>query len=448
MNKKKKSNAARIIVVFLVLFSIPNSKVRSTAAPNPDQTILEVRQAGAQPAWGTSRTIHALHVLTFRWKTDVPMTNFGQWQLLDYPPPPQDLMAQPFATSNVGPPAPTGQFENFTIDFAAIQQQNPGKIPSTAPAQPKDYYLRLVPWKTMDMTDPNNVAGTISINVKITYVKSPPPPANPLSLDYVFDFTGGHYVDISYGANKPVVPIVSVSLKPPDKNAQGNPVFKGKIVGASVPFLSGYERDGEVELRGLTPKTHYHYIVEVKDEKGDKAYKTGQFTTATRYVEVAFQKIFMIDDSDGFPSGAGDLRFGFFVNTTNALGPSKTFPQNKNMDFPTGETKTFNVFKTLEDPPDTMTVRVNGSDQDDCGDVLHHPLCNCANGIGDRGSITDANMPNFTCKDGSGEFSAATKTVKIPDVTDRSRFGVEFFQETFTMTADNGNLKFRVTGSI
>jgi hypothetical protein len=87
-------------------------------------------------------------------------------------------------------------------------------------------------------------------------------------------------------------------------------------------------------------------------------------------VDVAFEKIFMIDDSDGFPSGAGDMNFAFFVNAINVLGPGKRMPQSNTMDFPTGQTKTFDIFKTLEDPADNVTVRVNGSDQDDCGDVV------------------------------------------------------------------------------
>lgn len=293
------------------------------------------------------------------------------------------------------------------------------------------------------------MTGQTSDPVKITYVKSSQPPSEPLNFIFVAEFwTGGHFVDIGYGTNKPVIPLITVSTTAPVTDAKGNPSFpkKATIVSSSLPFLGGYEKDGEVELRNLTPKTHYHYIVEAKDEKGQFAYQTGQFTTAKRFVEVAFEKIFMIDDSDGFPSGAGDMNFAFFVNGANVLGKDKTLPdRGTTMDFPTGQTNTFNVLKTLEDPPNTVTVRVNGSDQDDCGDVLHHPLCNCLSGGGEGHIVTDPHMKNHTCKDGSGEQSAATDTLNIPDVTDRSQF--EFLQEPFTMTADNGNLKFRVSGS-
>src|SRR5262245_47495650 len=115
--KLKNIMAAIFVIVLLTLLLTPGS-VHSRAVPNPDQTILQVRQPGAQPGWYTSRTIHALHGLSFRWKTDVPMTNYGQWQLCDYPPPPQDLMAQPFAVSDPTQPLPVppaGQYGTFTL---------------------------------------------------------------------------------------------------------------------------------------------------------------------------------------------------------------------------------------------------------------------------------------------------------------------------------------------
>src|SRR5213593_2549845 len=101
VQNKLRNITAGSIAILLLLSSVPLIKTSSAALPNPDQTVLQVRLAGAQPSWDTSRTIHALHALTFRWKTDVPMTNFGQWQLCDYPPLPQDLMAQPFVVANV-----------------------------------------------------------------------------------------------------------------------------------------------------------------------------------------------------------------------------------------------------------------------------------------------------------------------------------------------------------
>jgi hypothetical protein len=437
---------ALLILTFFIRIAVPAEPKYANPVPFVGNTVLDVRLSGGQPQWGNSRTLHALHTITFRWKTDVPNTAYGEWQLLDYKPQPNGMNETPFAKASVALP-PSGQFQEFTIDFVQLQQQNPSKIPANAPAAGKDYWIRMVPWTAGG----GAVAGQISAAIKLTYVKASTPPPAPLTLNYVAEFwIGGHYVDIGYGANHPVAPLITISTSAPVKDANGNPVFdkQAKIVSSSIPFLSGYEDNGEVELRNLTPKTHYHYIVEAKDEKGQKAYKAGQFTTAKRFVEVAYEKIFMIDDSDGFPSGAGDMNFSFFVNNENIQGPNKMTPEHNTMVFSTGQTKTFNVFKTLEDPPDKLNLRVNGSDQDDCGDVIHHPLCNCGPGGGEGSIITDPKMKNHTCSDGSAELSAATTMMNVPDVTDRSEFGIEFFQKSFSMTGDNGHLKFRVSGSM
>jgi hypothetical protein len=427
------------ILMLLVLGSLPVARSVFAVNLGPfDQTVLDVRQPGAQTQWGGSRTIHSLHIVHFQWKTTAMNTAICVWQIFDYKPQPMGMNETPFATAKVMLPPP-GQFQEFPIDFVQLQQDNPTKIPANAPANGKDYYLRVVP------SDSSGTVGQISNTVKITYVKSPPPSANPLKIEYVFAWPGGHYVDLNYFATKPVVPVVTVSRSAPSKDAKGNPEFKkNQIVSSAFPIFSGYDAEGTVELRNLRPKTLFHYIIMAKDEKGEVTYKTGEFTTETRFVMVNFEKIFMSDDSDGFPSGAVDLSFAFFVNDVNALGNNKTFPPKDPMDFPTGSTQVFdNIFSTIKDPPNTVRVRANGFDLDDCGNPFFHPLCDCAS----PGDVLDPHMKNSTCKDGSGENAAATTTINVPDVTDRSQFGIEFDKESFSMTADNGHLKFKVFGS-
>ena len=441
MRHNRRVITAWTILLLMVLGSLPVA--RSAFALNLglfDQTVLNVRQPGAQSQWGGSRTIHSLHIVNLRWQTSAPNTAFGAWQIFDYKPQPMGMNETPFATAKVVLPPP-GQFQEFPIDLVQLQQQNATKIPANAPANGKDYYLRMVPF----LADGVTPAGQISDTVKITYVKSPPPSPNPLKIEYVFAWPGGHYVDLNYFATKPVVPVVTLSRSPPSKDAKGNPEFKkNQIVSVAFPFLSGYDAESTVELRNLTPKTLFHYIIMAKDEKGEVAYKTGEFTTETRFVTVNFEKIFMIDDSDGFPSGAGDMNFAFFVNDVNVLGNKRTFPPKDPMDFSTGATQGFdNIFSTIKDPPNTVRVRANGFDLDDCGNPFFHPLCDCVS----PGDVLDPHMKNSTCKDGSGENSSATTTINVPDVTDTSQFGIEFLEKSFTMTADNGHLKFKVFGS-
>jgi len=113
-----------IIITILAMVLSALSAIRHTSAINwnPDQTILEVKQPGAQAQWGTTRTIHALQLVTFRWKTDVPNTDYVEWQMLDYKPQPNGMGETPFATRKLKKmPAP--DFQEFTIDFAHQQQQ-------------------------------------------------------------------------------------------------------------------------------------------------------------------------------------------------------------------------------------------------------------------------------------------------------------------------------------
>lgn len=142
-NRRSVAAATALVLLVFCLSSIATLTVAFN--PGPDYTLLEVRQPVAQPAWSNSRTIHSLHDVTFRWKTDVPNTAYVEWQMLDYKPQPNGMFETPFATRKLMKP-PSGQFQQFVIDFAQIQQQNPTKIPANAPATPKDYYIRLVPW--------------------------------------------------------------------------------------------------------------------------------------------------------------------------------------------------------------------------------------------------------------------------------------------------------------
>jgi hypothetical protein len=346
-------------------------------------------------------------------------------------------MAQPFATSTPLNPPQSGQFDTFTIDFAQQQQAHPDKIPATAPAQPKDYYLRLLPWKTMDMTNPANVAGDISINVKITYVKDTSPNPGPLTITSTSVDAGGTFGVISFAATQPVVPLVSVSTFAPSKDAQGNPTFgRLRITSASLPFLGGYEKQGATQVSNLEPKTHYHYIVEAVNEKKEKAYKTGEFTTKTRFVDVFFDKIQML-------SGGGPMAFAFFVNGENALGENGQVPAQGLLTIKAGETKSLRIHFPIEDPPAKLEILVNSL-------IINANSLN----LNCTKRILDPNLrehPGKQC-----EFPLGTKTILLNSLPT----GVnEQFTNTFKVTASGGNqtatgaqslffdLKYDLTGS-
>ena len=443
MKNNRKVIGISAILTMLVLPCWPIARTASALNPGspPAQTWLEVRQTGGQDQWDNSRTIHALHAVTFHWKTDISNTAYGQWQLLDYKPQPNGMNEHPFATSPDLPLPTPGEFQQFTVDWAQLQQQYTSKIPANAPANGKDYWIRLVPWTSGGAM----VAGRISNAVKITYVKSAPAPPDPPTFDYSAIFWAeGHHADLGYSTNKPVMPLVSVSTFAPTNDAKGNPTFGNhKPVFVSLPFLSGYEKDGEVELGNLTPKTHYHYIIQAKDEKGQFAYRTGEFTTATRLVTIYFEKVYMIDDSDNFPSGGADMNFAFFVNGENIIGKNKTLPESQEQTIHTGESWTFpRTMFTIKDPDNKIDLRVNGRDDDGC--KMYGPIaadCHC-----DTGSVTNPKQQNM--QNPCAEYAIALTTLNIPDVTwVDPQFGIETVNKPFTIEANNGNLKYRISGS-
>jgi hypothetical protein len=275
-------------------------------------------------------------------------------------------------------------------------------------------------------------------------VKAPPPGPEPPEIKYVFTWLHGHYIALDYVATKPVIPVVTVSTNPPGRDAQGNPEFKqNQIVSSVFPLLSGYDADGGVTLRNLKPNTRYHFIIMAKDEKGGVDYKTGAFTTAKPYAMVLFEKIHMIDDSEGATAGPGDMTFGFFVNGKNAVGPNETIPRHKRYeDFSTGETHTYNILFSLENPPDKFEIRVNGADQDDVVQPFGYPLAvaPCTQWV------KDPAMTKFHGHGTGCETAVATTTAdlnSLPAGLD------EEDTRAFTMTAvggDHGNLKFKVFG--
>jgi len=428
------TSAILMLLLLLSCLQIARTTFAFNPAPLSGQTFLDVREAGGQNQWGNLRTIHSLHTVTFRWKTSAPNTAYGEWQMFDYKPQPMGMNETPFATANLGLPVP-GEFQQFTIDFAQIQQQNPTKIPANAPANAKAYYIRLVPWTSGGAM----IAGDISDVVKITYVKSPPAPPDPPTIKYLFTWLHGHYVTLDYVATKPVIPVVTVSTSAPGKDTKGNPEFgKKQIVSSAFPFLSGYDADGGVQLLNLKPKTHYHFIIMVKDVKGGVAYKTGEFTTEKPFAMVVFEKIFMIDDSEGPTAGAGDMTFGFFVNGRNALGSKKSVPTNtKYEDFSTGQTHTYNILFSLEDPPDKFELRVNGADQDDVVEFVI-PQNDCTE---DVVQSFLKNGHHAGCEDAVATMTADLNSLPV---------GLdEEAPKSFTMTAvggDHGNLRFKVFG--
>jgi hypothetical protein len=284
----------RLFVILIALLLITSSFGKITFAFNPvppdNHTLLAVKQDNGQ--WGDARTIHSLTTLSFQWKSDVPNANYGQWQLFDYPPGPNDATAQPFAASGPLTATPVNQFKPFTIDFAQIRQQHPDKFPSVPPATPKDCYVRMVPWKTQDTTNPANIAGHVSLNMKITYVSSTitGPGQGPTVIGVeitradvsVFcPIPAPGSIVAFVVSSKPSSLLFQVSETAPMLDPLQHPLFSSGTVAASEHIVSLNTRH-LVGLYGLKVDTHYYYIIEAKDSAGNEAFTQGEFQTGSR----------------------------------------------------------------------------------------------------------------------------------------------------------------------
>jgi len=148
-------NTARLLTVtflsFLLLSTLPPP---STAQPQDKKpagglsplhrTRLEARaysggDLDSSFPWGRAVTIVSGTKLYFRWGTSEPVATSAEWQVTASPggfPGPQDVIASGQRTQI---PA-AGQLAEFAIDFKQF-------LPQAPPAQPKNYYVRIVPRK-------------------------------------------------------------------------------------------------------------------------------------------------------------------------------------------------------------------------------------------------------------------------------------------------------------
>ena len=157
-HNRRTINSLSILLVSILLTAPVTFTARAASPALEKHTTLEVKQAAGEPnAWGTSRTIRSLQIVTLRWSTNVLNTAYGAWEIA-----PSGMNEQPFAKGTVPVPQP-GRFGEFTIDFAHLQQQQPDKIPASAPFPAKNYEVRLVPWSA------SGVLPHVSPPIKITY---------------------------------------------------------------------------------------------------------------------------------------------------------------------------------------------------------------------------------------------------------------------------------------
>jgi hypothetical protein len=276
-NRRPSTTLTGLGLLLIISFPLAGSAFALEPAP-PPQTLLEVKLPGGQNQWGSALNLHGLDVVTFRWKTNVEHTAYGVWEIMDYEPTPNGVNEQPFASKHVDLGQP-GQFSEFRIDFAQLHHQHPEKIPASAPATAKNYYVRLVPWIAN-----GSRSWVISPAVRISYssrlqeggselipdLKVTNVQISPNRISLLGPGTLGVYLTTS----KPSSLFVKLSLSAPLFDSDHHPSFG--TVENSV-FVSSFHTKHFVGLFDLKGESHYYYIIEVTDKDGHKAYIQGDF---------------------------------------------------------------------------------------------------------------------------------------------------------------------------
>jgi hypothetical protein len=118
----------------------------------------------------------------------------------------------------------------------------------------------------------------------------------------------GGWAQFTIETSETAIITVEASTKPPNSDGKwSNPADVAAFAGSVLP-TDHYTPP----LANLAANTTYHYVVRIHVQ-GHELVKTGTFKTLTRRVDVTFDAIQMIDDSDGPVDGDCDCWFWFGV---------------------------------------------------------------------------------------------------------------------------------------
>jgi hypothetical protein len=123
----------------------------------------------------------------------------------------------------------------------------------------------------------------------------------------------GTSATIRTSSRRVALQFVSVGTQPPVATTAGLQLPPGSVVASA--FSGFVVTDFTAELKGLTPSTHYFFVVRAVDTQtgglGEQS-KSGEFDTLERVVDTTFQKIFIDDDSDDLSDG--EIQFAYYVD--------------------------------------------------------------------------------------------------------------------------------------
>jgi hypothetical protein len=166
----------------------------------------------------------------------------------------------------------------------------------------------------------------------------------------------GGWAQFTIKTNETAVITVEASTTPPNPNGTwSNPDAVAAFAGTVLP-TDNYTPP----LANLQANTTYHYVVRAH-EHGRESHKTGSFKTLTRRVEVTFDAIQMIDDSDGPFDGDCDCYFLFGA----ADKPLAGWGSHQNQESVASDTTVHpNVNFTIANAPSETPISAQGYDDD------------------------------------------------------------------------------------
>jgi hypothetical protein len=242
----------------------------------------------------------------------------------------------------------------------------------------------------------------------------------------------GTFAKIKFDTKEGSLPVVSVSTKQPlnfpvvstkDEKTWSDP----NDIDSSNFAQTGTQH--EAQLNKLKPGTLYHYVISAHDKTSGQWFKMpGFFKTLNRAVTVNFRKLWITDDSDG--GGAGELRFGFYINGK----PAAKYPSGSGYaSLDTDDQKTINRSVGFIPAPDTLTLKATGFDNDAI--VLD------STGVG-----FPAVNPNLGTGVGEyGEWTSTSQTINVDNRDPVDTVGPIFFK-LVAKSAHGSDLEFEVHG--
>ncbi|WKG02744.1 hypothetical protein [Mycolicibacterium sp. HK-90] len=246
----------------------------------------------------------------------------------------------------------------------------------------------------------------------------------------------GGWAQFTIETSKTMVITVEASTTPPDADGKwSDPNAIAASVGTVIP--TNHYAPG---LPNLQPNTTYHYVVRAHLQ-GHEQVKTGKFTTLTRRVDVDFNEVQMIEDTDGPLDGDCDCFFYFGVGD---LDPIRYGDSYHKQSMGSGTTTPIDVAAGFINAPNDLLLGVAGYDDDQ--DAFEVMVFDCV--VGHPPPREGESWKDSWSADGCMQHAGDEITVSLsrqgppgdPAAVD------EQFTEPFTISVD-GVLKYKVHGT-